>query len=144
MILRSSIAVKKRIGTSAVQFRAVSEWWRSGQFLHSESVIMKTSGNRLNGLVWSNCKTCRIVIGLWLSVIKSGYNRSANEIQSSELEPVIPLTRVPLVHMTVLRVAMKKSKYFVFPYFVSVLLGSCYLCRTLFFVYIVTFPVFDD
>jgi hypothetical protein len=32
---------------------------------------------------------CRIAIVLWLYVIKSDCNRSANKIQSSELEPVI-------------------------------------------------------
>jgi hypothetical protein len=49
---------------------------------------METIGNRLSGLVWSDCKTCGKAIALCLSVIKIGCNRSANKIQLSELKPV--------------------------------------------------------
>jgi hypothetical protein len=37
--------------------------------------LVTTGGNRLSGLVWSDCKMCRIAIGLRLSVIKRGCNR---------------------------------------------------------------------
>jgi hypothetical protein len=41
------------------------------------------------------CKMCGIALVLRLIVIKSGCNRSDNNIQSSELEPIIIVTCIP-------------------------------------------------
>jgi hypothetical protein len=53
----------------------------------------------------SACSTgtvnCGIVKALYVSVIKTGCNRSANTIQSSELEPVIYVICTTL-HVTIL------------------------------------------
>jgi hypothetical protein len=55
---------------------------------------------------------CGIAIALWLSVIKRGCNRTANKIQSPELEPVIYVMCTPRTrHNTYIRTRMHAYMY---------------------------------